>query len=71
MKVDKFVEMLDDFLDELKDDKQKFKANILNLESFKEKNASFIEWVGIFLKWSEVTTEMASAYYEHYDEDIE
>ena len=71
MKVDKFVEMLDDFLDELKDDKQRFKVNMLNLESFKEKNMSFIEWVNIFLKWSEVTTEMASAYYEHYDEDIE
>jgi len=71
MKIEKFASLLDEFLDILKDGKHLFVDNLNNLEKFKGTDNSFIEWVQMYLKWSEVTTHMSKEYYAGWDEEDE
>ena len=68
MKKEKFISLLDEFLDSLKQDKDLFVYNLNNLDALRDADNSFIKWAQLYFKWSEVTTDMADEYYAGWNE---
>ncbi len=67
MKIEKFIEDVDDVLDNLKNNKQAFLENMkhLNLD-----NKKFSEWMMTFLAWNELGSEEdCAAFYWNLEEE--
>lgn len=69
MKVNKFLELLDDVLDDLRAKEHK-EAFAKNTEHLKIDDKKFSEWLMTYLAWSEVGSEEDVAmYYWHLEEE--
>jgi len=70
MKIEKFIELVDDVLNELKSNehKESFKENMEHLE---EEDKKFSEWMMTYLAWSELGSEKdcATFYWNLENED--